>query len=146
MIKQETIKAYTIDEHPDKDAVFNWIRANWVHLGEHAVEDFTDSLRALAREVGGKLDYAISITPDRGEFIYLEGYDKTALNALNAEDCPLTGCFYDIWTINALKEGDMMLALGALHDEGDYIYSDEGLEDMGVLDHWYFTEDGAFHS
>jgi len=33
-----------------------------------------------------------------------------------------------------------------LHDEGEYIYSDEGIEDLCEANGYFFTEDGAFHS
>lgn len=146
MIKKETIQAYTIDQHPNKEAVFSWIRDNWHYLGDYAVEDFVESLKALAHSIRGKLDYSISLFPARGEFIYLESYANEALEQLNSDDLPLTGVIYDIYVIQALKEGDIMNALSFLHDEGEYIYSDEALEELCESNEYYFTEDGAFHS
>ena len=146
MIKQETIQAYTIDQHPNKEAVYSWIRDNWHGLGDYAVEDFIESLKALAHSVRGKLDYSISLVPSRGEFIYLESYDHEALKALNPDDLPLTGVIYDIYVIQALREGNIEHSLSFLHDEGEYIYSDEALEELCESNEYYFTEDGAFHS
>lgn len=146
MIKQETIQAYTIDQHPNKEAVFSWIRDNWHDLGDYAVSDFIESLKALANEIDGNLDYSVGLFPDRGEFIFLTGYDDEKLKALKPDDLPLTGVIYDIYVIQALKEGDMMNALSFLHDEGEYIYSDEGLAELCESNEFYFTENGAFHS
>jgi hypothetical protein len=146
MIKQETIKAYTIDQHPNKEAVFEWIRNNWHNLGEFAFDDFTESLKMLEQAIDGDLDYQVSLFPDRGEFIVMTDYDVNKLNALKADDFPLTGLIYDFYVIQALKEGDIENALSFLHDEGEYIYSDEGLEDLCEANGYYFTEDGAFHS
>jgi len=146
MMKQETIQVYTIDQHPNKEAVFEWIRSNWHDLGQFAVDDFSESLKALEQAIDGDLDYAISISPDRGEFITMTDYDVKKLNALKADELPLTSVVYDVYVIQALKEGDIENALSFLHDEGEYIYSDEGLEDLCQANEYYFTEDGAFHS
>lgn len=146
MIKQELIKAYTIDQHPDKEAVFTWIRDNWHDLGDYAVNEFIDALKALANEVGGKLDYSVGLFPDRGEQISLSGYSMKALNQLKPDDLPLTGTYYDAPIIEAAQRGDIEEALGALHHEGDYIYSDEGLAELCEANQYYFTESGAFHS
>ena len=146
MIKQETIQAYTIDQHPDKEAVYSWIRDNWHDLGDFAVNDFIESLKALANEIDGNLDYSVGLFPDRGESISLTGYDDEKLKALNPDDLPLTGVIYDIYVIQALKEFNIENSLSFLHDEGEYIYSDEGLEELCESNEYYFTEDGAFHS
>jgi hypothetical protein len=146
MMKQETIQAYTIDQHPDKEAVFDWIRDNWHDLGQYALEQFCDSLKALADAIDGKLDYYVGIFPYCGESIRITDYDVNKLNALKADDCPLTCFVYDFYVIQALREGNIENALSFLHDEGEYIYSDEGLEDLCEANQYYFTEDGAFHS
>jgi hypothetical protein len=145
MMKQETIQAYTIDQHPNKEAVFDWIRNNWHDLGEFAVNDFIESLKALADAIDGKLDYSIGILPDRGEFIRITDYNQQKLDDLSGLDS-LTGVCYDQWVILSMKDEEIELALSFLHDEGEYIYSDEGLEDLCEANQYYFTEDGAFHS
>jgi len=38
-----------------------------------------------------------------------------------------------------------MNALRFLHDEGEYIYSDEGLTELCDANEYHFTESGAFH-
>jgi len=145
MIKQETIQAYTIDQHPDKEAVFDWIRSNWHDLGQFAVDDFIESLKALADAIDGKLDYSIGIFPDRGEFIRITDYNQQKLDDLSGLTS-LTGVCYDQWVILAMKDEEIELALSFLHDEGEYIYSDEGLEYLCEANEYYFTEEGAFHS
>jgi hypothetical protein len=145
MMKQETIQAYTIDQHPNKEAVFQWIRDNWHDLGEFAVNDFIESLKALADAIDGKLDYSIGIFPDRGEFIRITDFNQQKLDDLSGLDS-LTGVCYDQWVILSMKDEEIELALSFLHDEGEYIYSDEGLEDLCEANGYYFTEDGAFHS
>lgn len=145
MIKQETIQAYTIDQHPNKESVFNWVRDNWHDLGDFAVNDFIESLKALANEIDGKLDYSISILPDRSEFISITDYDQQKLDDLSGLTS-LTGVCYDEWVILAMKDEWIEGALSFLHDEGEYIYSDEGIEDLCDANGYFFTEGGAFHS
>jgi hypothetical protein len=38
MITEHTIKTYTIDDHPQPERVFNWIRHNWHDLGQWECE------------------------------------------------------------------------------------------------------------
>jgi|GEM_PF-6841455 len=146
MIKQETIQAYTIDQHPNKEAVFDWVRNNWHDLGDFAVNDFIESLKALANEIEGELDYSVGLFPDRGEHITFKWYNKKALNELDPSLMPLTGVCWDHLVIQALQEGNIEHSLSFLHDEGEYIYSDEGIEDLCEANGYFFTEDGAFHS
>lgn len=155
MIKQETIQAYTIDQHPNKEAVYSWIRDNWHDLGEHEVNDFVDSLKALANEVGGTLDYSVSLFPDRGEYIKLDNYYVGVMNSLYGDCLPVTGFHWDKPIIEAAQEAlhdagmnssDLSAALSELHKQGEYIYSDAGLYDLCDMNEYFFTEDGAFHS
>lgn len=146
MIKQETIQLYTIDEHPNPEAVFDWVRDNWHHLADFAVEEFITSLKCLADEIGGKLDYSIGAFPDRSEYISLKDYRPMALAALNSDDLPLTGCFYDAEVIKAAQNGNIEEALQSLHEEGEFLYSDKGIIEELQCREAYFTEDGAFHS
>jgi len=133
---------YTIDEHPNKDACFDWIRNNWYDLNQHSVDEFIDSLKALQSRIGGKLDYAISAVPDRGEYISLKGYDKKSLKNLNKEDYPLTGVCWDYGIIEALQNGSIQDSLKSLHADTEYIYSDEGLLEMCQANEYEFYENG----
>ena len=137
-----TKTVYTIEEHPNKAKVFDWIRDNWHDLNNCSVDEFIDSLKALQKKIGGKLDYAISAVPDRGEFISLKGYDKKALKELDKTECPLTGVCWDYDIIEALQHGNIETALRSLHKDTEYIYSDEGLHELCEANEYEFYENG----
>ena len=63
------IKVYTIDEHPDKEKCFEWIRNNLHDLNQHSIDEIVESIRALSEIIGGTYDYSISQVSDRGEHI-----------------------------------------------------------------------------
>ena len=134
---------YTIDEHPNKDNVYRWIRDNWHDLNDISVSEFKDSLIELQKQIGGKLGFSISAVPDRGETITLIGYDKKALNLLDESDCPLTGVTWDIDIIKALKNGNIKQSLNSLHNDTEWIYSDEGLYELCEANEYEFYEDGS---
>ena len=154
-------KVFTIEEHPNKSAVYNWIRDNWHDLGEWALLDMIESLKAFADTIGATLDYALSIVPDRGEYIKLnftgdiEPKLESVLERLDLSgNCPLTGVCYDEDIINAFRnceKGDSLRdvlneveynVLRALHNEGEYLYSDDGLFEMCAANEYEFTESG----
>ena len=137
------VNAYTIDSHPDKEAVFEWVRDNWHDLADHDLEDIVQSLKALADHTGGTLDYCVSAVPDRGEFIRLSGFNQSLLNKLNADDCPLTGMWSDYCVIKSAQHLELeSVVLGVCHDCGEFRYSDEGLEDFLSMNEYLFLEDG----
>jgi len=136
---------YKIEEHPDKEKVFEWIRSNWHDLNNHSVDEFIDSLKALQKEIGGKLDYGISAVPDRGEYISLKAYDREALKELNKEDCPLTGVCWDYDIIEAFQNGYPDTALNSLHKDTEYIYSDEGLIELCQANEYEFYKNGELY-
>ena len=135
-------KIYTIDEHPNKDLCFEWIRDNWHDLNCHSVGEVIDSLKALQNEIGGKLDYSISSVPDRGEFIRFTDYDREALCRLSADDYPLTGVCWDYDVIKGMRYGEPTQVLSTLHQDTEYCYSDEGLYEMCEANQYEFTEEG----
>ncbi len=123
----------------------DYVRNNWHDLAQHYVEDMIESLKALAKETGGTLDYSLSVVPDRGEFVRLSGYSADRLAALlkKKDECPLTGMCYDIDVIEALANGELESAvLKTLHAEGEYTYSDEGLSEMFEANEYEFTKEG----
>ena len=145
IMRQVTFKIYTIDEHPNPEACYNWIRNNWYDLGQHIIDDMIASLKALADYTGGKLDYSIGIFPDRGEFVKLTDYNKNALTDLmdKIDNCPLTGVCYDFNVIEGLACDELEhQVLKALHAEGEYIYSDEGLQQLCEANGYEFKENG----
>lgn len=138
---------YYINEHPNKKLCFEWVRDNWHDLGQPTIDDFVQSLEALARYVNGCLNYALSIVPCRGEYVTIKDYDENLLRELYAkkDDCPLTGCYSDIEVIEGLYDGELSYRVTrCLHNEGEYIYSDKGLEEMCEANDYEFYEDGEF--
>ena len=134
-------KVYKIDEHPNKDYCYVWIRNNWHDLNEHELYDIIESLKALQNIIGGKLDYSISCIPHRGEYISLIGYDKEELNSLSL-DVELTGSSWDYWVIKAFKENNIEDVLRLLHNSTEYAYSDESLYELCMNVEYEFTING----
>jgi hypothetical protein len=135
-------KVYTIDEHPNKDLCFDYIRRNWYDLNQYSVDEFVDSLEALQQKIGGNLDYSISQFPSIGEFISFKNYDKNRLSELDAFTTELTGVCWDSDIIIALKNGNIFESIKSLHQYSDYVYSNEGLEDFCMANKYEFNEDG----
>lgn len=135
-------KVYTIEEHPNRELCYEWIRNNWHDLNQYSVDEVIDSLKALQEEIGGDLNYAISSVPDRGEFIRFTDYDTEALCRLSADDYPLTAMFWDFDVIEGLRIGDPTQVLSTLHHDTEYCYSDEGLYELCEANQYEFTEEG----
>lgn len=135
-------KVYTIDEHPNKDLCYEWIRDNWHDLNEYSVDEFIKSIKALSELIGGTVDFSISAVPDRGEHITFKDYDHEKLCRISADDCPLTGVCWDIDIIEGLRTERLDRALGSLHDDTDYVYSDAGLKEMCEANEYEFNETG----
>ena len=129
-MRKETINIYKIDEHPDKDKCFEWIRNNDHYIGDYEVEDLICSIRKLSEVIGGTVDFGLSHYPDQSERITFKDYDEELLAELVADDCPLTGTGWDSYVIDALKAKNMRDVLDTLHDEIEYLYSDEALTEM----------------
>jgi hypothetical protein len=147
-MRQETINIYTIEEHPNKELCFEWMRNNWHDLGEHCIEEMLESLKALEVAVFGKLDYAISIAPDRGEFVKITDYCKETLKELwlKRDIYPLTGVCYDHDVIEGLYHHNLSKkVLNIIHTEGEYIYSNEGLLNICQANGYEFNEDGSIN-
>ena len=156
---QRTIETtvYTIESHPDPGRVFDWIRDNWHDLGDFYVQEMVESLKAFSDHIGATLDYSISIVPDRGEYILFRcDHDlvdvKKSLDLHG--DCPFTGVCYDETILDAFRDCDSddslddvlrdveHRVLKDLHNEGEYIYSDEGLRELCEANEYEFTKSG----
>ena len=156
-------KVFQIEEHPNRDAVYNWIRDNWHDLGEWCLLDMIESLKVFADTIGANnVDYSLSIVPDRGEYIKfnftsdIEPKLESVLARLDLSgNCPLTGVCYDEDILDALRNCDKRIdslrdvlrtveanVLRSLHSEGEYLYSDEGLFDLCEANGYEFTESG----
>jgi hypothetical protein len=135
-------KVYTINEHPNKDLCFDWIRNHWHDLNDHSVQEVKDSIEALSEAIGGTNDYSFGAEPMRGEFVAFSDYDKDMLMKLNPNALPLTGTWADYIIIIGLQNNEPSSALIDLHDDTEYLYSDAGLEEMCEAMEWEFTEQG----
>ena len=146
-MKQEvTETVYTIDDHPNPDAVYDWVRNNWHDIGEHNLHEMVGSLKALADHVGGILDYSIGLFPDRGEFVRITGGNRSYLKSIKSEECPLTGVCYDYEVIEGYRGENLEVkVLEVLREEGEYIYSNEGIHEMVLCNDYYFKSNGEFY-
>lgn len=160
----KTTTVYTVETHPDPEKIFDWIRGNWHDLGEHSLQEALASAKALADHVNTDLDYSVSICGSRGEHISfkLRGDDKPQSEAVAADmlngSCPLTGVCYDeslFDAFRAAKPGDSLedtlkeageSLLKTIHNEGDYIYSDDGLRETCDANEYEFTESGVYYA
>ena len=138
-----TYTVYTIDEHPDKEKCYEWMRYNLHHLADHESEQFHASLFKLHEHIGGNLDYSVSLVPERGEFIRFTDYDEELLAELDADACPFTGCFWDAEVIEHLRADDMRGLMDKLHGAHDYHYTDEALHYTAEANEWEFKENGV---
>lgn len=187
MINTHTIETYTIDDHPNKDLVIDWVRNNWTDLGESYLDDAVNSLKGFCDYFDlYDLDYSIGIFPDPGEFIkakisnpesyYNEETSELSANRLRtylvnnystckgkdtySGDCPFTSICYDETLLdeirnfiakpddrdfNALINDCFYALLHALHAEGEYIYSDEGIADLCQANEYEFNADGSIY-
>ena len=144
-MKTISFNVYEIEEHPNKTKCFEWIRNNWHDLNQHTVDEVIKSLTKLQEVIGGDLNYSISQVPDRGEFISFKNYDREKLCRLNSDDCPLTGVCWDIDVIQNLRVNNINNVLNIIHKDTEYVYSDEGLEELCIANEYEFDENGKFH-
>lgn len=143
-----TYTVYKIDEHPNKERCINWVRDNVHDLNQHDVDEMIASLKALQARVGGSLDYCVGQFPDRGEYIRFTDYDKDAVAELydevvSSEHLSLTGTFWDFEVVRSVYRNDMKGLLDTIHSGSEYLYSDEGIEEMADANGWEFKEDGS---
>lgn len=141
-MRTETINIYTIDEHPDKEKCFEWIRNNEYFHGDFEINELICTLDKLSKAIGGTVDWSISHGPDRCEHITFKDYDEELLAELDADECPLTGCGWDVEVIEALRAKRMSKVLDTLHEEIEYLYSAEALIEMCEANDYEFYEGG----
>jgi hypothetical protein len=136
-------KVYTIDEHPNKQKCFDWIRDNWHDLSQFHIDEIINTMKAIQNLIGGEIQYSISAVGDRGEFISWKDYDKKALKNIKGEELPISGICYEHDIIEALKNDKLESILYIIHNETEYIYSDNALEEMCLSNEYEFKENGA---
>lgn len=143
------IELFKFNELSDsaKEKARDYVRNNWHDLAQHYVDDMVASLKALQNKIGGDLDYSLSVVPDRGEFCTLKDYsnEKLAKLLIEKDECPLTGMCYDIDIIEGLANDSLSeIVTKILHAEGDYTYSNEGIDEMLAANDYEFTKEGKF--
>ena len=167
-----TTNIYTINEHPNPELCFDWMRNNFPELNDHGVYEMRESIAALSECIGGTHDYIFGAFPSRDQFVSFQDYDVDTLMALDADDCSLTGGTYDYSVIKAMQDlsvnqdyfrirlaikehgylnvnEDLIRCrldndvLTDLHADTEYIYSDEGLTEWADMAELEFTEDGT---
>lgn len=136
-----TTTVYLIDEHPNPELCYDWIRSNWHDLSQHCVDEMIDSLKAFAAYHNVDVDYSIGAFPDRGEYIRFSG--PIDFTDKPEGDCPLTGVCYDYDLIESASASDLEYrALKAIHAESEYLYADEGLRDLCEANEYEFLPSG----
>ena len=65
-ITPPSYKVYEIEEHPNPAACYDWVRDNVHDLAQGEIMELVYSLEALAKEIGGVVDYELSQAPARG--------------------------------------------------------------------------------
>lgn len=135
-------KIYKIEEHPNKELCFEWIRENWNDLNQHGVDEVVESVKRLSKIIGGTVDYSISQVSDRGEHITFSNYSNELLNELKEDAYPLTGFWCDYDLISGLKENNTNKVLKSLHADTEYQYSNEGLLELIKSMEYEFYEGG----
>jgi len=125
-----TIYTWQIEHHPHPEKVYDWVRSNWHDLGDCVLDYASDSLKAFAKHFDCDVDWAMCVTPDRGELITFAGlnwhmteYEGGALaNYLREKryfmytdgkgvlldlldgECPFTGYYTDEVLLDKVRE------------------------------------------
>jgi hypothetical protein len=136
---------YTIENHPNKELCYRWIRNNWFDLNEHSVNEVFDSVKNLHKIIGGDLNCNISAIPDRNECIQFLNYDNELLFNLISDNLPLTGFMWDLDVIEGLQQGEPERVLDVLHSDTEYLYSDNGLYELCDANQYEFNRDGSIY-
>lgn len=178
------IITYTIDEHPNPEACFDYMLAHDFNDNGGKICEAVKTLKGFCDYFGLELrDYSICSIPDRGEnitirisadledmaggvrlFKYLTNnfsiyrckFSGEMLPTL-AGRCPFTGMCYDESMLDPIREfmakpdsrdwqelvDDCAAALlSALHADGEYDSSEEGLRECARANEYQFTESG----
>ena len=140
-----TYNVYTISEHPNKEAVYKYIRENdFFDLGDFDRSDLVSSLEALATKLGGWVDYSFGAYPDRNEHITFYNIDVELLNSLDTENCILTGCYWDNLVIESVKNNNTQALINEVHENNSFYYEDDQLFEHCEANNYEFFENGKF--
>lgn len=149
--EQKEIKIYNFSELEDsvKDNVID----NFIASGhfDYILDEFTETLIGFTKYINGTLDYSLSLTPARGEFIRVTDYESAYLKELLTidESCPFTGVCYDDTLIQEIKdkglEGGLEAFNSYLHKEIEYLTSYEVFEENCEANQYEFLENGELY-
>jgi len=127
------------------------------YLYDHCMQERIETLKAFAKAIDGKLDYSISCVPDRGEHITIKpthddfNYAHLFELVLKIDDCPLTGCTYDIDLLEHLVKpflsaDSIKTALNeylkSIHSEYEAMLGDDYISDLCEANDYEFYESG----
>ena len=160
----QTYDVYTIEDHPDPEKVYEWIRYNWHDLADHTLQEALDSVQAFSKRLGITVDWSLGATPHRSEYItfYCDFGDELARNEEGLSEwlkssCPFTGTWADEVILDAFREAasadtlDEVLEdvasriITAVHTDAEYIYSDIALHELCEANEYEFTSNGKVH-
>lgn len=154
------IKIYTFKEaSPElKDKIRDNF-ANHYDIYVHCMNERMDTLKSVAKVLDATVDYSLSTTPDRGEYIrFTPKYDDINFKALKKlvdtkEDCPLTGVCYDddfLDALNGIYDDDSLdvaccTFIASIHNEFESMLTDDCLADHCEANGYEFTENGEIY-
>ena len=157
-----SFEVYTFEE-ADKE-LRDRIRDDFHYNGDFGyfmLEERTATLKVIAKLLDGRLDYSISLSPDRGEYIrikpiYDEGLNFAAFwSEINVDkECPLTGCYYDHDIIDLLSgynltekaiQAALNSYLDSIHEEYEAMLTDDYLLELCESNGYEFTIDGKIY-
>jgi len=169
-MKTLAINVWTIDEHPNKEAVLETLR-NWPNMYGHDYENVA-SLKAFCDCFSlASLDYEVStcspshatakIDNDLEELRYVRlwKYLQNNFNLAKLLDgsCPFTGCGFDETLLDPIRvfikkptdidyqeliDNCLSAWVTAYLRDWEYAYSDEALTETAECNEWYFTGSG----
>ena len=167
---------YTIADHPNPEAVYDWIRSNWHDLYGWQGEN-VDSFKGFCSEFNlSDLDYSIStcsysyatgkiqdedIATLSGVRLFKYLQNNHDLDKLLSGNCPFTGYCLDENLLDSIRafmktpdtRDFQELINDCLNDwvkayiaDWEYTYTDEALKETCECNEYYFSSNGEFIS
>jgi len=134
-------------------------------LYDHLMPERIESLTLFAKEIGCRVDWSLSVVPDRGEYIrFTYENDEDVIHQLSKIDtsgeCPFTGVCYDEDIIDSFRdikvktESDLLQVFSiiqenyirSIHDEYESMISHSYISDHCEANEYEFTKDGILYS
>ena len=163
---------YTIEDHPNPEEVYDWVRSNWHDLYGWGGEN-VDSLKAFCDYFSlSGMDYSVSTCSYSYASATIQDDDIAELSGVRlfkyiqnnfpvdlSGDCPFTGYCFDENLLDNIR-GFMAkpdsrtfqeLINDCLHSwvtayiaDWEYTYTDEAIHEHCEANEYYFTENGSF--